>query len=331
MSEDPPSTPPPVEGPQPPVVPTTARVNSGWPPPVAPAAQPPPSPPIWDPARFAIQAIGLTKRFDQQVAVDAITLEVPQGSFFGLLGPNGAGKSTTLAMTTGLLRPDGGNIMVNGLPVWPDPSAVKATIGVVPENLLLFERLSAIEFLTYVGRFRHLDPGQVETRSEALLKALDLESAGNKLIADYSQGMRKKISLAGALLHGPNLLILDEPFESVDPVSQRSIRYILDQVIAAGGTVVFSSHVMATVEELCDWVAIMHLGRVVRSGPMAEVTVGERLDDVFAQVVGSDVARPPPLDWLSEQADSTGPTGHTKQRQPVEQSASDPDPWSPDR
>ncbi len=267
---------------------------------------------MWDPARFAIQAIGLTKRFGQHIAVDAITLEVPRGSFFGLLGPNGAGKSTTLAMTTGLLRPDGGNIVVNGLPVWPDPTAVKAGIGVVPENLLLFERLSATEFLTYVGRFRHLDPDQIEIRTEDLLRALDLESAGNKLIADYSQGMRKKISLAAALLHGPNLLILDEPFESVDPVSQRSIRYILDQVIAAGGTVVFSSHVMATVEELCDWVAIMHLGRVVRSGLMAEVTVGERLDDVFAQVVGSDVARPPTLDWLSGQADRTeryGPTG----------------------
>jgi ABC-2 type transport system ATP-binding protein len=264
---------------------------------------------MWDPARFAIQAIGLTKRFGQHVAVDAITLEVPRGSFFGLLGPNGAGKSTTLAMTTGLLRPDGGNIVVNGLPVWPDPAAVKATIGVVPESLLLFERLSATEFLTYVGRFRHLDNDQIERRTEDLLRALDLESAGSKLIAEYSQGMRKKISLAAALLHGPNLLILDEPFESVDPVSQRSIRYILDQVIAAGGTVVFSSHVMATVEELCDWVAIMHLGRVVRSGPMADVTVGERLDDVFAQVVGSDVARPPTLDWLSRNSGDVGPAG----------------------
>ncbi len=247
---------------------------------------------------FALQAVSLSKRFGQHLAVNQITLRVPTGSFFGLLGPNGAGKSTTLAMATGLLRPDGGNVMVNGMPVWPDPTEVKATIGVVPENLLLFERLSAREFLTYVGRFRRLSDDDIEIRSSDLLRALDLESAGRKLIADYSQGMRKKISLAAALIHSPPLLILDEPFESVDPVSQRSIRHILDQVIARGRTVMFSSHVMSTVEDLCDWVAIMDEGRIIRSGPMAEVTSGHRLDDVFAQAVGTDKVQPPSLDWL---------------------------------
>jgi len=246
----------------------------------------------------AIEAFGLTKRFGPHVAVNQINLNVPIGSFFGLLGPNGAGKSTTLAMATGLLRPDGGNIIVNHLPVWPNPTPVKASIGVVPENLLLFERLSAREYLTYVGRFRHLSDEQIDLRTSDLLRALDLESAGSKLIADYSQGMRKKISLAAALIHSPRLLLLDEPFESVDPVSQRSIRHILDQVIDRGHTVIFSSHVMATVEELCNWVAIMDHGLIVRSGPMSEVRDGRRLDDVFAQAVGTDALGPPVLDWL---------------------------------
>jgi ABC-2 type transport system ATP-binding protein len=267
--------------------------------PVLSSPTPAPPPSGWLAGDFAIQAVGLTKRFGPHVAVNQIALTVPTGSFFGLLGPNGAGKSTTLAMATGLLRPDGGNIIVNGLPVWPDPTVVKATIGVVPENLLLFERLSAREYLTYVGRFRHLSNQQIEQRSEDLLRALDLEAAGNKLIADYSQGMRKKISLAAALIHSPPLLVLDEPFESVDPVSQRSIRHILDQVIARGSTVVFSSHVMATVEELCDSVAIMDHGFIVRSGPMSEVRAGRRLDDVFAQAVGTDQLGPPTIDWLS--------------------------------
>jgi ABC-2 type transport system ATP-binding protein len=259
---------------------------------------PPPPPDPWLAGDFAIQAVSLSKRFGQHQAVDRITLRVPTGTFYGLLGPNGAGKSTTLAMATGLLRPDGGNVMVNGLAVWPDPTDVKATIGVVPENLLLFERLSAREFLTYVGRFRRLGDDDIELRTSDLLRALDLESADRKLIADYSQGMRKKISLAAALLHSPPLLILDEPFESVDPVSQRSIRHILDQVIARGRTVVFSSHVMSTVEELCDHIAIMDEGRIIRSGPMSQVTSGRRLDDVFAQAVGTDKVAPPSLDWL---------------------------------
>ncbi len=229
---------------------------------------------------------------------------------FGLLGPNGAGKSTTLSMVTGLLRPDAGLVNVNGRSVWPDPTAVKATIGVVPENLLLFERLSAREYLSYVGRFRQMDDEAIETRTADLLAVLDLESAEDKLITDYSMGMRKKISLAAALLHAPPLLILDEPFESVDPVSQRSIRQILDQLLDAGGTVVLSSHVMATVEELCDWAAIMHHGTLLRFGPMSELRNGQRLDDVFAEAIGTDALPPTRLDWLnsSGSADPGRPT-----------------------
>ncbi|MDH3292974.1 MAG: ABC transporter ATP-binding protein [Acidimicrobiia bacterium] len=269
------------------------------PPPTGPGLSAPIPPTAgWADRDLAIRAIGLTKRFGAHTAVDGINLTVPTGSFYGLLGPNGAGKSTTLAMAVGLLRPDAGNIVVNNLPVWPDPTPVKATIGVVPEDLLLFERLTAREYLTYVGRFRNLNDDQIRERSGDLLKALDLELAANKLIADFSQGMRKKISLAAALIHSPPLLILDEPFESVDPVSQRSIRHILDHLIDRGRTVIFSSHVMATVEELCDSVAIMDEGRIVRAGPIGEVTAGRRLDDVFAEAVGTDLVGPPSLDWL---------------------------------
>jgi len=263
----------------------------GLPAPVAPSSS-------WTDQDLAIRAVGLTKRFGAHIAVDGINLAVPAGSFYGLLGPNGAGKSTTLAMTVGLLRPDAGNILVNNLPVWPDPTPVKATIGVVPEELLLFERLTAKEYLTYVGRFRNLSDAEITERSGDLLQALDLELAANKLIAEFSQGMRKKISLAAALVHSPPVLILDEPFESVDPVSQRSIRYILDRMIDRGRTVIFSSHVMATVEELCDAVAIMHQGRIVCAGPIDEVTDGRRLDDVFAEAVGTDMVGRPDLNWL---------------------------------
>ncbi len=248
---------------------------------------------------FAIHAHGLTKQFGQHTAVDRLDLTVPKGSMFGLLGPNGAGKSTTLSMVTGLLRPDAGLVTVNGMSVWPDPTPVKATIGVVPENLLLFERLSAREYLSYVGRFRQMTNESIETRTNDLLAVLDLESAEDKLITDFSMGMRKKISLAAALLHAPPLLILDEPFESVDPVSQRGIRHILDQLLDAGGTVVLSSHVMATVEELCDWAAIMHQGQLLRYGPMSEIRAGQRLDDVFAQAIGSDALPPTQLAWLN--------------------------------
>jgi len=236
---------------------------------------------------WALEIHGLVKHFDEKKAVDGIDLAVPRGSFTGLLGPNGAGKSTTLAMISGLLRPDAGTIRVVGHDVWADPVANKARIGVVPETLLLFERLSGRELLEYVGRLRTLDPEVVEHRAEELLAVLELEEAANKLVVDYSQGMRKKISLAAALLHVPEVLFLDEPFESVDPISVRAIRSVLDQLVQTGATVVFSSHVMATVEALCDHVAIMHEGKLVSVGPMDQVRDGGSLDDAFASAVGA--------------------------------------------
>ncbi|MGI9606132.1 MAG: ABC transporter ATP-binding protein [Acidimicrobiales bacterium] len=250
-----------------------------------------------DPA-WAVEIQRLSKTFGGTVAVDGIDLAVPRGTFYGLLGPNGAGKSTTLAMATGLLRPDAGMVRVSGIDVWMDPVAIKARIGVVPESLLLFERLSGLELLDYVGRLRGLPADVVAERSADLLKVLGLAADGHKLVVDYSQGMRKKVSLAAALLHTPEVLFLDEPFEAVDPVSVRTIRSVLDRFVSSGATIVFSSHVMATVEALCDHVAIMHEGSVVRTGSTADVMGDGSLDDAFADAVGAGVDDLVDLDWL---------------------------------
>lgn len=246
---------------------------------------------------------GLYKRFGSKVAVDGIDLDIAKGSFFGLVGPNGAGKSTTLSMITGLLRPDGGSVAIADADVWADPVAAKAVIGVLPEKLLLFERLSGAELLGYLGRIRRMDPAVVDSRAEELLSVLGLSDAAGTLIADYSQGMRKKIGLAAALLHRPEVLFLDEPFESVDPVSARTIRTVLGRFTEAGATIVFSSHVMATVEDLCDHVGVMNLGRLIAAGPIEDVTGGQRLDDVFVSLIGADELGEGSLAWLRRSPD----------------------------
>ena len=222
---------------------------------------------------------------------------MPAGSFFGLVGPNGAGKSTTLKAATGLLRPDHGTVIVDGLDVWHDPHAAKARMGILPEDPRLFDRLTGGELLTYNGLLRGMDPGVVERRAVELLDLLGLREATGTMVVDYSQGMRKKIGLACALLHGPRVLFLDEPFESVDPVSARTIRDTLRQLVATGATVVFSSHVMETVERLCDRVAIMHRGRLVASGTTDDVRQGRPLEDVFVELVGAGTPDAP-LSWL---------------------------------
>jgi ABC-2 type transport system ATP-binding protein len=249
---------------------------------------------------WAVQVQQLEKRFGDKRAVAGIDLAVPKGTFYGLLGPNGAGKSTTLAMVTGLLRPDSGSVTVAGMDVWADPVTIKSRIGVVPETLLLFERLSGRELLEYVGRLRQLPPDDVAERSEQLLDVLGLTAEAHKLVVDFSQGMRKKISLAAALLHAPQVLFLDEPFESVDPISVRRIRSVLDQLVQSGATIIFSSHVMATVEMLCDHVTIMNHGVVVNSGTMEQVRDGGSLEDAFARAVGAENLDPSDLTWLQQ-------------------------------
>ncbi|WP_329132915.1 ABC transporter ATP-binding protein [Streptomyces sp. NBC_01476] len=247
----------------------------------------------------AVLVRGLWKRFGEQAAVAGIHLELPAGRFIGLVGPNGAGKTTTLSMVTGLLRPDDGTVQISGHDVWTDPVAVKSRIGVLPEGLRLFERLSGRELLAYTGRLRGLPGEEVDKRAAQLLDVLDLADAQHKLVVDYSTGMRKKIGLAAALLHNPEVLFLDEPFEGVDPVSAQVIRGVLERYTATGGTVVFSSHVMELVESLCDWVAVMAAGRIVARGPLAEVRgAAPSLQDAFLSLVGADRRGGQDLDWL---------------------------------
>jgi ABC-2 type transport system ATP-binding protein len=246
----------------------------------------------------AVETRGLSKAFGRTLAVQSLDLQVPRGCFFGLVGPNGAGKTTTLRMITGLLRPDGGTVLVDGIDVWSDPVRAKAIIGVVPEEPRLFERLTGVELLTYSGLLRDMPPDVVARRAEDLLNVLDLSAAGDALIVDYSHGMRRKITLAAALLHAPKILFLDEPFEAVDPISARTIRAVLERDVAGGATIVFSSHVMEIVERLCDRVGILHRGRLVAEGSLDEVRAGRTLEDAFVELVGAAAHPEGSLEWL---------------------------------
>jgi ABC-2 type transport system ATP-binding protein len=245
----------------------------------------------------AMELAGLWKKFDQKIAVAGLDLTVPAGSFYGMVGPNGAGKTTTLSMATGLLRPDAGSVRLLGHDLWADPPAAKRLIGVLPDGIKLFDRLSGRELITYNGLLRGLDRATVTDRTDRLLAALGLADAGETLVVDYSAGMTKKIALACALVHGPKLLLLDEPFEAVDPVSATTIRAILREVVAGGGTVVMSSHVMELVERLCDHVAIVHQGRVVTAGTLDQVRADSTLEERFVEAVGATTSTVD-LSWL---------------------------------
>jgi ABC-2 type transport system ATP-binding protein len=254
--------------------------------------------PPQQPSPPALELVQLAKRFGQKVAVDGLTLAVPQGSMFGLVGPNGAGKTTTLSMATGLLRPDHGTASVLGHDVWRDPAGAKAITGVLPDGVHLFDRLTGAELLRYNGLLRSMPEADVVSRSAELLEALGLADTGGTVVADYSAGMRKKIALACALIHAPRLLLLDEPFEAVDPVSGEGIRAILRGFVASGGTVVLSSHVMELVESLCDHVAVVADGRLVATGTLDEVRGGVSLQERFVQMVGQRAPGTEGLAWL---------------------------------
>ncbi|TWD80659.1 ABC-2 type transport system ATP-binding protein [Kribbella amoyensis] len=247
----------------------------------------------------AFELDGLTKVFGAQRAVDSLSLVVPRGSFFGMLGPNGAGKTTSLSMAVGLLRPDAGTARVFGVDVWASPEEAKALVGVLPDGLAMPERLTGREVLTYLGLLRGLDRDEVAARAAELLEVLELDGEDDKQVIGYSTGMRKKLGLAVALLHAPRLLVLDEPFEAVDPVSAATIRTILNRFIAGGGSVVMSSHVMALVEQLCDRVAVVSGGKVVAAGTVSEVQAGGSLEDAFVSLVGASTRGAEGLTWLS--------------------------------
>jgi ABC-2 type transport system ATP-binding protein len=246
----------------------------------------------------AIVVRGLRKSFGAKEAVAGIDLEIAAGSFAGLVGPNGAGKTTSLSMMTGLLRPDGGQVLVDGLDVWADPPAAKAVIGVVPAEAQLFERLSGAELLEYSGRLRGMPAGEARSRSAQLLDVLDLAADAKRLVADYSTGMRKKAALGCALIHNPSVLFLDEPLEGVDPVSGDVIRRLLTRFVGSGSTVLFSSHVMELVEQVCDHVSIIDQGRIVATGTTDQVRGGKTLQQAFIDLVGSGPGDEEGLTWL---------------------------------
>lgn len=246
----------------------------------------------------ALSLRGLTKQFGATTAVDRLDLDVPAGSFFGLVGPNGAGKTTTLSMATGLLRPDAGRAFALGADVWADPVAAKRRIGVLPDGLRLFDRLSGRELVRYTGLLHGVDRDVVAERTDELLAALGLQDAAGTLVVDYSAGMTKKVALACALVHAPRLLVLDEPFEAVDPVSAATIRELLQRFVDGGGTVVLSSHVMELVERLCDSVAVVAGGQVRAAGPLDEVRAGTSLEERFVELVGGRRALGEGLAWL---------------------------------
>ena len=251
---------------------------------------------------IVLKVAGLVKRFDEKTAVAGIDLEIRAGSFFGIVGPNGAGKTTTLSMVTGLLKPDAGHVTVHGADVWSNPVVAKRTMGVLPDRLRLFDRLTGAQLLYYSGILHGLEKSVVRSRSADLSAAFGLEDSLDRLVTDYSAGMTKKIAIAAAMIHSPRLLVLDEPFESVDPVSAANVVEILQKYVAAGGTVVMSSHTMSLIERICDSVAVVVNGAVLATGTMDQVRNGKSLEDRFVELAGGRKAAEG-MEWLHKFSD----------------------------
>ncbi|HLZ21910.1 MAG TPA: ABC transporter ATP-binding protein [Ktedonobacterales bacterium] len=280
----------------PPTIPPDASMPSVQPAPPPHGAAP------FPPPDAAVATWGLTRSFGPKIAVNGLNLAVRRGEFFGFLGPNGAGKSTTIKMMVGLLRPSFGTAFIDGVDVWRDPLAAKKLIGILPEHLNLYERLTGREIIEFAGRLYDLPKDETRHRTESLLNVLMLTADADKLVVDYSVGMRKKAALAAALIHRPRVLFLDEPFEGIDPVSSRVIRDILRDLTASGTTIFFSSHIMEVVERLCTRVGIINAGQLVAEGTLADLrqragTENSSLEDIFLQLVGADM-REGGLEWL---------------------------------
>jgi ABC-2 type transport system ATP-binding protein len=251
---------------------------------------------------FAIETKGLTRAFGDLRAVDGVDLAVPAASFYGFLGPNGAGKSTTIKCLTGLLQPTAGSMRILGVDPVADPVAVKRHVGVVPEDLALFDRLTAAETLAFIGQVYGLDRPIVAQRSGELLDLMDLAGSADNMVADYSHGMRKKLSLAAAMLPAPRLLFLDEPFEGIDAVASRQIKDLLAAFVDGGGTIFLTSHILEIVERLCDYIGVIAKGRLVAQGPLEDLRKdagqGATLEEVFIDLVGAGDVQKPALEWL---------------------------------
>ena len=254
------------------------------------------------PLPAAIELIGLEKVYGGVPAVDGLTITVPQGVFFGFLGPNGAGKTTTIKMLMGLAQPSGGTIRMLGLRMPEDSLAIRKQIGVVPDDSLLFDYLTGSEYLEFIARLYGLNRTVARERTAELLDLLQLAEAGRKLVGEYSKGMRKRIALAAALIHRPQLYLMDEPFEGVDAVGARLMKDILLEQVRHGATIFLTSHVLEVVERLCDRIAIINRGKIMVQGSMSELreeaaNSSGTLEDIFVNLVGGERYRET-LDWL---------------------------------
>ncbi len=255
-------------------------------------------------APVAIRTEGLTRRFGDRTAVDGLDLSVAAGEFFGFLGPNGAGKYTTIRLLSGLLRPTSGRALIAGFDAARDPVEVKSRIGVLTEEGATYERLTGRELLVFTGRMHGLGRPESEKRAGDLLRLMDLrtDDAGRMLV-DYSLGMRKKVLLACALIHRPQVLFLDEPFGGIDAVSAHALREVLRRLAERGVTIFFCSHVLEVVERLCSRLAIIHEGRLRAQGTVDEIRAATGhspdapLHDVFVDLVGGP-ADTGGLEWL---------------------------------
>jgi ABC-2 type transport system ATP-binding protein len=249
----------------------------------------------------AITTTGLTRRFGDFVAVENVNLNVAPGQFYGFLGPNGAGKSTTIKMLTGLLTPTSGTIQVMGMDFATNALEVKRQIGVVPEGMALFGRLTATEYLRFVGQMYGLDRATTLQRTEELLEFMNLAGETKKLVTDFSHGMQKKLALAAAVIHGPKILFLDEPFEGVDAIAAGTLKQMLQGMIARGATIFLTSHVLEIVERLCSHVAIINHGQLIANGSLEELRAGVHtqadsdsaaakltLEEIFIRVIGKE-------------------------------------------
>jgi len=244
----------------------------------------------------ALELRNVTKRYGDKVAVDDLSLVLEEGEFLGLLGRNGAGKSTTLKMLTGLLPPTSGKIHLLGIDMDADPLAIKRQVGVMPEDMALLEMLTGPQYLRFVGRMYGLEDDVIDVRQKELFEKLDLEPGAKTVIGDYSFGMKKKVALSAALIHGPRILFLDEPFEGIDPVTSRTIKDILLSLQKRGTTLVLTSHILEIVERLCPLIAILDGGRLRGFGPMTELAAGGTLENAFVELVGG--SRHGELSWL---------------------------------
>ena len=261
---------------------------------------------------IAIKTEKLTRRFGALTAVDEMDLQVVAGQFFGFLGPNGAGKSTTIKMLTGLLAPTAGRMELLGVDFAAHPVEVKRQIGVVPEGMGLFERLTGVEYLRFVGRMYGLDRSTTEKRAQELLEFMQLADREKALVADYSHGMQKKLALAAAVIHGPRILFLDEPFEGVDALAAGALKALLGRMAERGVTIFLTTHVLEIVERLCSHVAIVHKGKLVAQGSLEELRAGvpgsedeegqKTLEQIFLSIVGQsggEQAKFEELTWLT--------------------------------